>query len=412
LLGAKELVAFPLTICYLISNSTVPPCRPERIIAHKEQNCHSTDSLMTTRERLLATLDLAPVDRLPNLEFGYWDATLHRWHDEGLPPSVQTGREAESYFGLEGIETFEYVPLINGLWPPFRRQVVAERGEHRLVQDENGVLYEELKQGESIPRYVKFPISSPRDWEVFRRERLDWSREDRVQGSVVDFVRAQHQQGRPVRFDAGSLYGWLRNWMGVENLSIALMTEPAWVGAMMDHLKEMTIHLLRAHITTDMAVDLAWWWEDMCYNHGPLLSPQLFEQLMVPRYKEVVEELRHHGIRHSVVDCDGKIDQLVPGWLQAGIRVMFPIEALHTSPHQLRRVHGENVLLIGGVNKHALIAGQAAIDRELESLAPLVSDGGYIPTVDHRVPPDVSLQNYLYYLQQKERLLSLPAPRC
>ncbi|MBC7185761.1 MAG: hypothetical protein H5U38_01875, partial [Calditrichaeota bacterium] len=255
-----------------------------------------------------------------------------------------------------------------------------------------------------------FPIASPDDWEVFKRERLDWSREDRVLRHVGDFIATRHQQGRPVRFDAGSLYGWLRNWMGVENLSIALMTEPTWVAAMMDHLKELTIHLVRTHITPQMAVDVAWWWEDMCYNHGPLVSPALFEQLMVPRYREIVEELRAHGIKHSVVDCDGKIDQLVPGWLRAGIRVMFPVEALHTSPLRLRHEHGDQVLMIGGVNKLALIAGPAAIDQELDSLAPLVAGGGYIPCVDHRVPPDVSLANYRYYLAQKERLLSSAMP--
>ncbi|MCR4437581.1 MAG: uroporphyrinogen decarboxylase family protein [bacterium] len=361
---------------------------------------------MTTRERFLAALEFTPADRLPNLEFGYWEATIRRWHDEGLPSHLRTGTEVEAYFGLEGVETFDYVPVINGLWPPFTRQVLAEQGGRRLVRDENGVLYEELTDGESIPRYVKFPIASPDDWEAFKRERLDWSREDRVTSHIGDFVRMRHQQGRPVRFDAGSLYGWLRNWMGVENLSIALMTEPGWVAAMMDHLKELTIHLLRAYITPALAVDVAWWWEDMCYNHGPLISPRLFEQFMVPRYKESVEELRAHGITHSVVDCDGKIDLLVPGWLRAGIRVMFPVEALHTSPLRLREEHGDQVLMIGGVNKFALIAGPAAIDQELESLSPLVAAGGYIPSVDHRVPPDVSLENYRYYLAQKERLLS------
>ncbi|MDZ7385367.1 MAG: uroporphyrinogen decarboxylase family protein [candidate division KSB1 bacterium] len=366
---------------------------------------------MDTRHRLLAALDYAPLDRLPNFEFGYWEETIRRWHAEGLPRHLISPQEVESYFGLEGIETLEFVPVINGLWPPFPRHVLSEGGGRKIVQDENGVIYEQLAEGESIPRYLRFPIASKRDWEVFRRERLDWTREDRVTGSLVEFVHARHQQGMPVRFDAGSLYGWLRNWMGVENLSIALLEEPAWVASMMDHLVHLTIHLVRTHITADMAIDIAWWWEDMCYNHGPLLSPRLFSQLMIPRYREVTQELQAHGIRHSAVDCDGKIYELVPGWLEAGIDVMFPIEALHTSPLLLREQFGDRVRLIGGVNKLALIAGPSAIDRELANLVPLVAQGGYIPTIDHRVPPDVSLQNYLYYLERKKALLALGAHR-
>jgi len=56
------------------------------------------------------------------------------------------------------------------------------------------------------------------------------------------------------------------------------------------------------------------------------------------------------------------------------------------------------MLLRGGVNKRALISGRAAIDKELARLAPLVEEGGFIPHVDHRCPPDVTYQNYLYYL--------------
>lgn len=362
---------------------------------------------MNTRQRLLAALDLAPLDRLPNFEFGYWEATILRWHAEGLPKHLISPQEVESYFGLEGIETVEFVPVINGLWPPFPRRVLADDGRRKVIQDETGVVKEQLVGSESIPRYLRFPIASPRDWEVFKREHLDWSREDRVSGSLADFVRTRHEQGRPVRFDAGSLYGWLRDWMGLENLSIALIEEPTWVASMMDHLVEMTIQLLRTHVPPHIAIDVAWWWEDMCYNHGPLLSPRLFFELMVPRYREVTQELRAHGIAHSVVDCDGQIYELVPGWLEAGIDVMFPIEALHTSPHRLRKQYGEKLRLIGGVNKLALISGPAKIDRELDALAPLVEQGGYIPTVDHRVPPDVSLENYLYYLARKESLLRL-----
>lgn len=84
---------------------------------------------MTTRERPLATLGFTPVDRLPDVELGYWDATIRRWHDEGLPLHLQTGQNVEAHFRLEGVESFANVPVINGLWPPFPRQVLAQRGE-------------------------------------------------------------------------------------------------------------------------------------------------------------------------------------------------------------------------------------------------------------------------------------------
>ncbi|MEM1515235.1 MAG: hypothetical protein QXH24_04205, partial [Candidatus Bathyarchaeia archaeon] len=73
-------------------------------------------------------------------------------------------------------------------------------------------------------------------------------------------------------------------------------------------------------------IDFAHWWEDMCYNNGPLISPRLFKEFMVPEYKRVTSFLKDHGIWINIVDCDGNINSLVPLWLEAGINCMFPLE--------------------------------------------------------------------------------------
>jgi hypothetical protein len=49
-------------------------------------------------------------------------------------------------------------------------------------------------------------------------------------------------------------------------------------------------------------------------------------------------------------------------------------------------------------------AARAAIEREVERLAPLVAEGGYIGFCDHNVPPDVPLDNYLFYLEAVRRV--------
>ncbi|MGC8832162.1 MAG: uroporphyrinogen decarboxylase family protein, partial [Thermoproteota archaeon] len=121
-----------------------------------------------------------------------------------------------------------------------------------------------------------------------------------------------------------------------------------------------------------------------------------------------------YGVEVNILDCDGKIDELVPGWLKAGINCMFPIEAKYTSPVRLREKYGNKILLMGGVNKLALIEGPNSIDEEMRNLSQLVKEGGYIPMVDHRVPPDVSLSNYVYYLKAKRKTIgrgeNLPYP--
>lgn len=358
---------------------------------------------MTTQERYYRIMHWQKPDRVPNMEFGYWDETIEKWHAQGLPAYVKTNQDVERYLGLEGVEIIPWLPVKNGLFPRFDYRVLEDGSDYRIYQNEEGIICQSPKFGETIPRYLKFGIETRDDWERYRTERLDPNFAERI-GDVRAAIAEAHNTGMPIRFDAGSLYGVLRNWMGVENLSIAIMTDRDWVEEMMEHLTQLTLQLIEQSLP-GIRVDMAWWWEDMCYNRGPLISPKLFQELMVPRYKRITAALQKYGVDINVLDCDGCIYELVPGWLEAGINCMFPIEALHTDPILLRQRYGNAILLMGGVDKTALIKGKEAIDRELERIAPLVAQGGYIPMVDHRVPSDVSFENYIYYLEQKKKIL-------
>lgn len=340
---------------------------------------------------------------VPNMDFGYWAETITAWHEQGLPQNITNGAEVELHLGLEGVEQMPSVPVWNGLCPHFESKVLEDKGDHVIVLDHEGNICEQGKSGASIPRYIKYGLATKEDWEKLKREKLDPDNPARI-GDVKKAVEDAHAAGQPIRYNGGSLYGWLRNWMGVENLSIAVMEDPAWVEEMMEHLTNLSISLIEKTLD-GVDVDMAWWWEDMCYNRGPLLSPKLFRRLMVPRYKRITQALAAKGIDVNVLDCDGQIYALVEPWLEGGINCMFPLEAAHTDPLRLREEYGDRVLLIGGVNKIPLAKGRDAIDRELEKLHPLVQRGGYIPTVDHRVPPDVSYENYRYYIEKKKEIL-------
>ena len=357
----------------------------------------------STQERFSRVFHWQKPDRVPNMDFGYWNETIAAWHKQGLPEHIRDNVALEVHLGLEGESRIPSIPVNNGLLPVFEYKILEDKGSRQIIQDWEGNICEVLKDGASIPRFIKYGLETREDWERYKRERLDWTRPERI-GDVKKAVEDAHREGMPIRFHCGALYGWLRNWMGVENLSIAFMEQPQWVEEMMDHLMTMTLSLIEKTFDS-LEIDIAWWWEDMCYNHGPLLSPKLFREMMVPRYREITGLLKKYGVDVNILDCDGRIYELVPGWLEAGITGMFPIEAIHTDAPKLREIYGRDVLLMGGVNKIALARGRDAIDRELERLHPLVEKGAYIPTVDHRVPPDVSYDNYLYYVEKKKEIL-------
>jgi hypothetical protein len=355
------------------------------------------------RERFLNVFRFKDVDRVCDYEFGYWTETIDRWHREGLPLEKRDNRGIELYLGLEGWDCCEWLPIRSGLWPTLPERILEEGEGRALMDDGMGGTYLCTTDTSSPPHYLRHPLKDREDWEGLRlffepdtpgRFPLNWE----------EVAESYKERDYPLGINVGSLYGWLRNWMGVEGISIALYRDPEWVEEMMDTLTDLWIEIIRRALR-DVEVDFSSWWEDMCYSRGPLISVRHFEEFMVPRYRKVVRVLRDHGVEINFLDCDGDIKHLAPGWIEAGINGMFPNETRHTDICQLRERFGRRVLLMGGVNKLSLMAGGKTIDEELGRLTPLLEEGGYIPFVDHRCPPEVSYQTYRCYLVKKREWL-------
>jgi uroporphyrinogen decarboxylase len=167
------------------------------------------------------------------------------------------------------------------------------------------------------------------------------------------------------------------------------------------HLADLSLSVVSRFLEAlDAPVEYANWWEDMAYNNGPLISPRHINKLMVPNYRRVNDYLRSQGIDIIGVDSDGKLDKLIPLWLEGGINFVYPNEvAAGNDVAALREQFGREMRLVGGVDKRALAKVGGAIERELEQRLPLVAGGGYLPSVDHSVPPDIPFDNYMRYLE-------------
>jgi uroporphyrinogen decarboxylase len=93
--------------------------------------------------------------------------------------------------------------------------------------------------------------------------------------------------------------------------------------------------------------------------------------------------------------------------MDAGVDTLWPIErASEINPMALRKRFGKGLRLWGGVDKRVLVQGPEAIRAHLREFIPLIEEGGFIPTVDHTVPPDVSWENFRHYMDLKRQLLS------
>lgn len=387
---------------------------------------------MNSRERFCAIMSFQPVDRTLLWEIGYWGNTVRRWYREGLPrrhglpddlvdgqvaraeayPSDATedGRSYRRAFDVH--EFFELddemlrIPVNNYFYPKFEPKWLEDHGEWVVARDENGMILHERKDRTTVPHFIKGPVSTRDDWEQIKAERLQPNLPDRLPSSWSDLVRQYKVRDYPLVAAMGQgLYWAARNLLGDERVLWTFHDDPELIRGIMDHLTDFWIAIYD-QVLDDVDADAATLSEDICYKNGPLISPAMVREFMLPNYKKLTACFRDHGIKTILLDTDGDCWKLIPIFMEGGITGLLPFEVNAGMDVVAVREAFPSLQILGGIDKVQLADGPAAIDCELQSkVTPtMLCHGGYIPTVDHAVPPDVSFANFRYY---RERLADI-----
>ncbi|MEZ4660973.1 MAG: uroporphyrinogen decarboxylase family protein [Caldilineaceae bacterium] len=363
---------------------------------------------MNNRQRFNATMHYQPRDRAPITDFGFWEETFPIWYTQGLPRRIKYRYDKSNhvdYFGMDcGLDAVaRSAEMRIGLSPYFRPKVLEDRGDHEIFQQTDGVRVLRRKFLGSIPQHQAHLLTDRASWQKHYKPRLDPDDPRRLPKDWAERVQRWKEPDRAeiVALPGGSLYGWIRNWMGVENVSLLLYDDPAWFEEMVETVADCIIGALAQALASGVQFDGCGMWEDMAYRGGPLISPKHFKQFLVPHYRRITDLLHKHGVDIVWLDCDGDISLLVPHWLEAGVNCMFPLEVgtWGADPIKYRQQYGKDLRIMGGFDKHILQGAPAQIEEEVQRLAPLVEEGGYIGFCDHRVPPDVPLENYVFFLE-------------
>jgi uroporphyrinogen decarboxylase len=356
---------------------------------------------MTDRERFNRQMHYQPVDRCFNMEFGYWEENFHEWplfYENG----VTTNEEADRFFNFDRIEM-----ITGNIWlsPPFENgKLVEMRQTTKVIMNSDGLLAEVPLDGhDTIPHYLASSIKTPDDWEKVKRERFRLDDPDRIVD--IQALKRGHPANRqyPLGVWCGSMIGKIRDMLTFEGLAYALYDYPLMVEDMVETACQMVEHFLD-QVLPHFEFDYAAGWEDICFKSGPIVSVRFFNKVVVPRYKRIRDRLDRYGIDLWYTDCDGDVRPILPGLMEGGINCLFPFEVNSCAhPSELLNRWGKDLRIMGGFDKIEMGKGQEAISRYMDTLVPLVKRGGYIPFCDHRCPPNVRPEDYLFYLDLKEQ---------
>jgi len=371
---------------------------------------------MDSRERYMSALLFGNPDRVPFEPGKPREKTLARWQREGLPEGIHWYQHLCEEIGIDA--AMQKDPVGEGfinfrMHPVFEEKVLQHRNGHYIVQDWMGNIteisdeydYTYIREPKDFVtrKWHAFPVERHEDFEAMklRYDPLDPAR------YPADFdVQAARLKNREsvLTLNMAGPFWQLREWVGFEPLCMLFLENPDFVKEMIsfyeDFISRTMERVLRAGI-----VDRIWINEDMAFKERSMISPEMTREFLFPTWRRWVSEAREAGVQILDMDSDGYIGDLVPIWIEAGFNVCDPIEvAAGNDISRLRNEYGKQMAFRMGVDKRKMAAGGRALAKELQRLASVIGDGGYIPGCDHGVPHDVSWENFVDYSKQLAKL--------
>lgn len=258
---------------------------------------------MNHRQRFRALMNYEPIDRMPLYYFGTWPETKVRWKQEGLPHIEVLGSGGPQLPEMDpdwedGMWSAHGLVNVNPI-SPHPQEILEETDDYRVVRTPLGAVLKESKGGSSIEHHIEEALQPTRaSWERFKSF-IDPDTPERRPSDWEENADALNQRETLTPFCVGSLFGWTRNWMGVEQLTYLSYDDPLLYEEIIDYLTEYYI-----------TIEVGTWQSD---------------------------------------------------------------------PTVMRRQYGKKLRMVGGIDKHVIPQGEAAIRRHLEHLKPLAAEGGGQP---------------------------------
>jgi len=324
----------------------------QRIARDKEL----TMTEMTPRERVQCVLAGEIPDRVPYMEVGIDFPFLCRLLDQDLP--------AGRFF-----EAGEYES------PPVEIQVQINQILHRDV-----LVYGMLPPIPAVKRpgadgILYFKDGKIKDWEDLDQLQLPNPSSEAFLAPARSFLAQAGDYATVCASRVGISSTYLA--MGMEHFFYCLYDDPLLIEELLRRYSDYAVAAVEQ--AARLGFDMFWTADDIAFRTGPLFSPKMFRELMLPYVRRVADRVRDVGIAW-VYHSDGNLIPLLEDLLASGIHVLNPIEPACMDIRAVKKQYGDRVILCGNVDVDLLTTGIPDQVREttLGLLRDVAPGGGYM----------------------------------
>ncbi len=342
----------------------------------------------------------------PGMSRGCMKTTHDRLVATGMPPTVggvgapgsrDTVDRWKRYWGTTDPVTLDFSP--HGGQVGFRTTTRREGG-FDIIESESGAVTRQVidnSQTYSMPEFISFPVRDRDSWEFYKQRMTP--RKTMSEDDIEMACRRFDNRDRPLVIAAGGTVGRVRNLLGPAAACLALYDDPELVRDIVEwHLRTVREHVFP--LISRLKPEIVALWEDICGNHGLMVSPTHFEQFGGGYYREVAAFAGSEGVPVVAVDCDGNVGELAPLLASFGVNCLYPFEAKGNHDLFALRDLLPDFILMGWLEKETINEGnEEAIEPEIRRKVPgLLAKGGYFPNGDHGLQPLATFPNLCRFM--------------
>jgi uroporphyrinogen decarboxylase len=175
------------------------------------------------------------------------------------------------------------------------------------------------------------------------------------------------------------------NLVGMEALMVYFHDEPNFVREVLHGVMDFQLGIAKHYI--EVGVEIAGLGDDLGTQLGPLLSPALLNEFLVPEYARLFSFYKSRGVPINFHSC-GNLDAVLDVFLQLGVDILNPVQASANDLERVRQRTQGKMALQGALSSALIVDGppDRIVAEVRERMWQLGRDGGYFCGPDQGMP--------------------------
>jgi len=257
----------------------------------------------------------------------------------------------------------------------------AKRGQRAWIEETKGI------------------ISDRREFEEY-----EWPSLDQVSLLPIDYAGGQLPAGMKVMVQCDGIFEILKELMGLQQLAIASIKDPALVDDILEQLTRIMVHTVDI-VAAHPATGAVFYGEDMGSSVGTLLSPKFLKNYVIPRLKLIADACHKHGKLFLLHSC-GQLEDIMEDLIG-----VVGIDAKHSFQDNIEpvedyyRKYRDRVSVLGGLDMNLLSSGttEEVKIRTRQILKACAPGGGFCVGSGNSISNYVKIENYYAMLDETRK---------